>query len=433
MSNVYDVLAQRPALTKESLFVELEALAQKLVQSGRFRVDAGDRLNYIRFSHPAWGIYKIFSKRELTDPKLVPITLRHLEALLEKRFEPHELEQEAKNELARLQREVGKFIEVPIETEMKLARAVVQAAHPAVVMLILWEEVEVFVAYSHTVGDMLDIESWQKMGSSSGLQSTAGRRDYCVYTSAGGDPFHTGEHASPYDGPAALARLMVIAAQEMGHFADIQRGSMGEPISRHSANISVTQASEHVRLARLNDLKHAKTLQTQLMKLGLDEGIKLEQSAQFYAKHRANERIAKSSAAKAARYHKKFVARAIKAGFTWMAHMPASTQPLTDIGRMLDDMLFNLAPVAEAYRRDNPAVEEAIACAEALARVPQQAVKWSHKVTFALWPAMYQIYYGQVIPAVVQSYEQVSGQKYQFAYTRPKVAKPRWWLPRRRK
>ncbi|MBI1275778.1 DUF2748 domain-containing protein [bacterium] len=427
MSNVYDVLAQRPALSRETLFVELEELAERLVKSGRFRVDAGDRINFIRFSHPAWGIYKIFSKRELTDPKLVPVTLRYLQELLEKRYEPHELEAEAKNELARLQREIGKFIEVPEETEMKLARAIVQATHPAVMMLILWEEVQVFVAYGHTVGDMLDIEGWQKMGSSSGLQSTAGRRDYCIYTSAGGDPFHTGEHASPHDGQAALARLMVIAAQEMGHFADIRRGSLGEPVSRHSANISVTQATDQVRLARLNDLKHAKQLQQQLAKLGLDEGMKLEQSAQFYAKHRAKDRIAKSSAGKAKRYHQRFLAKALKSGFVWLKQMPASSQPMTDIGRMLDDMLFNLAPEAEAYRRADPVVQEAIACAEALARVPQQAVKWSHKITIALWPAMYNIYYGQVIPAVVASYEQISGQKYRFSYTKPAPARRIWW------
>ncbi|KJV52381.1 hypothetical protein OTSGILL_1537 [Orientia tsutsugamushi str. Gilliam] len=41
---------------------------------------------------------------------------------------------------------------------------------------------------------------------------------------------------------------------------------------------------------------------------------------------------------------------------------------------MILDMISNLEPKAEVYKRDDPDAEEAIACVEALARVPQQVI-----------------------------------------------------------
>ena len=70
------------------------------------------------------------------------------------------------------------------------------------------------------------------------------------------------------------------------------------------------------------------------------------------------------------------------------------------IRAMLDDMAFNLAPQADAYQKDNAEHEAAIACAEALARVPQQVIKWGYRATEACYPALYEVYYKQVIPHV---------------------------------
>ncbi len=60
---------------------------------------------------------------------------------------------------------------------------------------------------------------------------------------------------------------------------------------------------------------------------------------------------------------------------------------------MAIDMRFNLSPKADAYAREDPVEEEAIACVEALARVPQQANKWGHRLTRAMMPNLYRIYY----------------------------------------
>ncbi len=67
----------------------------------------------------------------------------------------------------------------------------------------------------------------------------------------------------------------------------------------------------------------------------------------------------------------------------------------------LSDMAFNLAPDADAYRNPDPEVEEAIACIEALARVPQQVVKWGHAPVQLGWPSLYAAYYGTVVPGCI--------------------------------
>ena len=85
----------------------------------------------------------------------------------------------------------------------------------------------------------------------------------------------------------------------------------------------------------------------------------------------------------------------------------------------LEDMLFQLDPDVEAYRNKNERVEEAIKCAEALARVPQQVVKWGHEFTKLTMPNLYKIYYQEVIPSCEKAYEQATGAKYQMQLTMP--------------
>lgn len=51
------------------------------------------------------------------------------------------------------------------------------------------------------------------------------------------------------------------------------------------------------------------------------------------------------------------------------------------IKTMILDMQSNLLPAADVYKRTDPEAEEAIACVEALARVPQQVMKWGYLTT----------------------------------------------------
>jgi hypothetical protein len=76
-------------------------------------------------------------------------------------------------------------------------------------------------------------------------------------------------------------------------------------------------------------------------------------------------------------------------------HPPARAATAADM--FLADMTFNLAPQADVYRHPDPAVEEEIACIEAVARVPQQVMKWGHDAVAVAWPELYRLYYGPII------------------------------------
>ena len=82
------------------------------------------------------------------------------------------------------------------------------------------------------------------------------------------------------------------------------------------------------------------------------------------------------------------------------------------IKAMIEDMRFNLSPVADVYKRVNKEEEEAIACIEALARVPQQVIKWGYLTTMETMRDLYKIYYGEVIPSLIINYNLMTGKKY---------------------
>lgn len=79
---------------------------------------------------------------------------------------------------------------------------------------------------------------------------------------------------------------------------------------------------------------------------------------------------------------------------------------------MIKDMQFNLAPITDVYKDSNPEVEETIACIEALARVPQQVMKWGYLTTMATMQGLYRIYYNEVIPSLITNYELMTQERY---------------------
>src|SRR5262249_2858954 len=83
---------------------------------------------------------------------------------------------------------------------------------------------------------------------------------------------------------------------------------------------------------------------------------------------------------------------------------------------MVEDMKVNLAPMADVYRRTDPEAQEAILCVEALARVPQQALKWGHLTTMETMRGLYKIYYREVIPSLELSYSEMTGKLYKRDY-----------------
>jgi hypothetical protein len=421
MENIYNILFRPPALTASAMPKPLEALAQQLVQSGRLRIEADDRLNFIRFSRPEDGIYYVFSRRELFHPSLTERTLKTITRSLQA-VHGGKTHAKAKAELERLRKEIARFQPVSEEIEIKVARLLVQSAHPVVIMLILEERVPIFVSFAHTVGDMLDMRSWQTVGASGGLQSTDGRSAE-VFVSCGGDPFIPEDKVeNPLDGFAAMARLMVIAGQEIGHYSDIKRDDKGRQISRYASDLMASRATPHVREARLNDLARVRKIERLLFSLGLRRLLRLERYMQFYhQQERLSFRMLKTAFALVCA-KQLFWSRASSRKMGFLRKLPKTRYPITQVYTMLRDMRANLAPQNEAYKFPDKNKEEAIACVEALARVPQQVNKWGHQATRTLMAGLYTVYYGEVIPGCIRAYEVISGKPFKL-----KLVEKRWW------
>lgn len=420
MHNVYDVLFTKPALEKWEMSPQLEALAQSLVDSGRFRIDANEKCNFVRFSSPFEGINIVLSYRELCDPNLLPRTEEIITQLLSYRRKGKNLQSRVQKEIERLRHDVTKIVGVDEHTEMMLARALVQAIDPCVMLLLLAEGTELFISYSHTVGDMLDIRSWQEVGSSSGLQST-GFRESAVFVSSGGDPFRP-EDKKEYesDGEYALCRMIVIAGQELGHYADIIRDKRGRKISRHSADIYGTESKPRVSAARMHDIKRMHYIDYKLQGFGLLKLCELEKFAKFYKKQKRRGLIAMNNNRKIRNLTRKFLRKCRRSDLKFVAtiHPDKDGHIGTPIRTMVLDMAFNLEPKADAYSREDPVEEEAIATIEALARVPQQVNKWGHLITSRTMSDLYKVFYREVIPACIEAYENASGEKYHFHQTK---------------
>lgn len=437
MGNVYHLLHRKPALEKEDMYLELEALAEALAKSGLFRIDADDKVNFVRLSRPYERVEMIFSERELYDPILLPRTRQRLSFAMKRKYSAGREDVIIEDEIRRLRGLLGRHARVDPELEMKLARAVVQCTHPVVMMLVLLEGVEVFVSYSHTVGDMLDVQSWQLVGSSSGLQSMGGGQS-AIFISSGGDPFvHEEDPNREYwEGFPALARLIVIGGQEFGHYSDIMRDNHGRVISRHSADLGGRRAKPHVRVGRIKDIQAVDRISAKLNQLGLKPLVEVEREIRFYEEHRNDQALIRRRKRKRDRLKRRFIRKCLRAGIAWVTSLAPDENLGSQISTCLADMRFNLAPKADAYSRDDPVEEEAIACIEAVARVPQQVNKWGHKATRVLMPNLYKLYYGQIIPACIKSYQVLSGRKYsRFSFTRryiPVLRRiKRWWERKR--
>lgn len=418
MSNAYHILQREPAQSAQTLAPELEALARQLLASGRLRINADHARNYVIYSGPSFD--KSFSRRELS----VPAFMDEVRRVIADTLPGSAGAQGVEEVLLRLQRELKRGGEITPEREVQVARLLVQAAHPSVILLAMLEKVDIFVSYSHNVADLMGVHFWESHGSHSGLQSVSGDGT-AVYVSCGGDPFISDDKHKTYttDGFPALARMMVIAAQEFGHFADITRGPSGVPIGRHSAMMEPLRAREAMRQARHKDMEQVRRLYQQVHALGLARVVKAEKALGFARQHRKASPFTLLLGVRVWWMVRQFQAHAARAGCALVVQFPAQRIHEARIGfaselaECLRDMAFNLAPDADAYRRDDPAEEEAIAVIEALARVPQQVVKWGHKVTREAWPNLYAAYYRQVIPACVAAYERASGKRYHFSAT----------------
>lgn len=369
----------------------LEQMAQQLVRSGKLRINADEYANFVKYSTPAND--RSFSARELTDPTLLPATRATIAQSV-----PMGLGQEGIEEVVeQLQRDLKRARGIEAEKELRVARVLMQSAHPAVMLLALQEGAEFFVSYSHNVGDLMAMHFWNSHGLASGLQSACDNGT-AIYVSCSGDPFFEGDQKTyTTDGWPALARMVVIAGQEIGHYADLLRDAQGV-YGRVSARMAPLSPSPECKAARDSDRLRLQQLAGAYQRRGMGALLKAEQAVAFYDARRKFSLPWLFCQGWRMLMWCRFLLQAGR-GALKLTTYPAMRRA-SAIAHFMADMAFNLAPDADVYRRANPVEEEAIACIEALARVPQQVNKWGHAAVLFAIPNMYALYYGGVIPHV---------------------------------
>lgn len=423
MNNLYHVYHKMPALRKEDMYVGLENLTKRFVESGLLRIDAEPMQNFTRFSIPTRNIHLVFTKRELYEKHLLERTYSQLRNALIESGATNNLEQKIRDEVEKLKTQLKKHLEISFELEMELARILVQSSHPVIFLLIMLENVQVFLSYGHNIGEVMDVVSWQKAGSNSGMQSTDGK-NVAIFVSCGGDPLALDppenkelddkftDKLTSGDGEPALARMMGIAGQEIGHYSDIKRDKFGRQYIRYSANFSGTRADPIVNKARLTDLNNLGIYFKLLQSKGLQKLVDIENNLKIFDRqsHKDIYYYIKYLWMKIYRFI--FTYRAKKAKFIPITNLEKNRYLGISISEIFGDMAFNLEPVADVYKNENKDIETAIACIEALARVPQQANKWGHTATLFFWRNLYKFYYNKVIPGCIKDYETISGKKF---------------------
>lgn len=421
MTNIYHRIYLEPALESNEMYVELEELANILVKSGRLRIDTTMSSNCARVTIPELGTSLAFSKRELENKELFKYVFAFITSLWRSKRVSDPVEM-TKKTINLLQNDMSKKVPISQDIELKIARLIVQSIHPVVIRLLLIDKVEFFLTYGYEIGDMLDVPTWKSSGQNSGMQTTDGR-DAAVFISCGGDPLGETDKENPHfgDGKPAIARMMIIGAQEMGHFSDIMRDFTGKQISRYSTDFACTRAKENVRIARINDIRQCINLKKYFAESGIERLKNNDKAILFYKKYSAKWALYLYHNILNFFYKKIFIKSMKSYGIDINKKI---TNKDTLIGimltQMLDDMLFNLEPKADVYKRNNPLEEEAVACVEAIARVPQQVVKWGFSTTKLFMPNLYKVYYNEIIPGCIRSYEVLSNVKYKNKLTLPR-------------
>jgi hypothetical protein len=420
MRNLYHILHKTPVFQEEEMEIEYEELAKKLAKSGLVRVDTGACCNFINFLDPEIGNNVTISKEQLNE-SLIKKTRNKLISIYSRRFKGDNLEKKVNRVTAYFKAQMSKNVAVDSQLILKLIRILAQATHPIVLRWILIEEVEIFISYAYNIGDVMDVVTWKQAGENSGMQSTDGK-NAAVFVSCGGDPFAPtdSKHPTYGDGWPALARIQIIAGQELGHYSDIKRNDYGQQITRHSANFSATMATDNVKMARKQDIQKSIATHKKLIQCGLNELIKNELSLKFYRKNKISG--LKVSLLRLNLYFqtRNFMAKTQKLNMEFVMIFKNEVYIASMLQAMIHDMQFNLTPQADVYNKADKDHDEAIKCVEALARVPQQVMKWGYVTTKRLMPGLYHIYYKQVIPSLIDTYQKVTGQEYERNYTKPK-------------
>jgi len=419
VASYYHFLDQYPYLKQEDMPLELEELASKLLKSGLLRIDGSEKRNFVRFKSSNLQVSRVFSKRELFDPRLIERTKKLISQIYYTTNKEPPSKKIINNELTKLKNEVKRHFPVTPALEKMVARLIVQMAESVIIELAILEEVEIFFSYSYMIGDVMDVQEWQINGKNSGMQSIANKNTQ-IFISSGGDPFllkkeKKNKNLPPQDeiiygdGKPALARAIIIGSQEFGHYADIIRSNQNY-VSRHSGDLYLRYSDKNFNNKRLSDIKNIHELYKKIIKIGFKKFVTQEQAIQFYNKHGL--RHLKHIFIRISFYIRRyFFLKQLISILPPLLSLRKYKYPLITTEQMFEDMLFNLEPKADVYKHSDKNIETAIACAEALARVPQQTKKWGEKICSSFYKELYIIYFKEVIPQKIIEYRQISQNK----------------------
>lgn len=410
-TNNYDFLYQIPKFEKKLSSNSEELLAQKIYNSGLLRVSADERCNFVIYPVLGGKNHFSFSYKELFGEKLVHKTKSIIRDYL-KRDEKNDPEFHVNNKLEILRTQIKKYLEVTKTDQIRLCRLLVQAAHPVILENMLHDDIKIFISFGQNISDLLDVSKWQNARYSNGLQATESETT-AIFISCGGNPFFDPEASqNENDGYRAICKLMIVAAQEIAHYADIKKNERGEFLGRFSCSLDLTRPNIKCDKYRMQGLKKLKKLEKSLYKTNIKKLHDLEKRLKIQKKFRKYSfsifvLITKLEIEKA-----KFKQACNKMGIKFYDEFKDQKNLAEEFYKFIGDMKFNLAPKASDYQNENKDVETAISCAEALARIPQQELKWGSKLVKIFSPYLYKYYYNMVIRAEIIRYRKIFNKPY---------------------
>ena len=386
MSNLYHLWHAKPILAVKKLPKQQRALVQQIVDSGRMRIATRVGRNFVQLNMAEEQRNIMISREEWANADYRNRLAAELSTIAGKT--------KAKIYYDFITAELKKFKPILRDEMEKLACLLIQSAESSVIALLLLERAEIFISYDHNIEALLDVQSWQEQQHNSGMQGGAS-----VYVACGGDPWQESTHY-PEDGLHAQQRFMVIAAQELGHFADLKRAKPNHYIGRFSSAIDLSGPDKEAAQYRNEDAENITHLQNKLQKIGMKQAQKSESYYLFFKK-KSESPIDIFTVWMNKSWAEWWFRTGLKQqGLIQLSHMPQGKNWIELLDDCLKDMAFNLAPVADAYVGATPEATEAIRVAEALARVPQQVQKWGHDITKICYPNLYRYYYHEVMGAI---------------------------------
>jgi hypothetical protein len=366
------------------------------------RIHAGQDHNYARILLPEILLNQSISLREFNTPALTETFVKRLHTILQTKHEASPIDGLVTRYMDQAKELLATCSPPPEADEIMAARALVLSNALPVIELLHLEGAEIFISYDATTHETTD---WRKYTTGQSAPSI-GSLLAAIHIHCGGHPFTVttprNQHPNHF-----LASFMITAARETGHYADMLRDNSGAWTGRHSTTDWIQSPSEQASKSRMRDIRNSEYYHYSLSHIGLMRIMEWERHLQFYRNQKtgSSTRLLVWMGSKLAWYGLRFVMT--QRGMRALTTLPASPYPAIQIGQFFEDMRYNLAPQAPHHQGSNADETDALACMEALARVPQQVIKWGHEAVYCISPYLYSMYYSDVVPACEEAAERL--------------------------